>query len=179
MKVPPEDREPDREIVFVVARARNGCIAKGGAVPWTIREDLQHFVRQTTGKAMVMGRKTFESLPRLLPGRRHVVLTRQPGWSAPGAEVVHTLEAALALMAGEHIAVIGGADIFALFEPLATRLEITEVDEDTTDCEVFMPAPHALRWREVARHPREAGARHPPYAFVSYLPLVDPAQEPA
>lgn len=172
-------REQDREIVFVVARARNGCIAKGGDVPWKIREDLQHFVRQTTGKAMVMGRKTFDALPGLLPGRRHIVLTRQHGWSAPGAEVVHTLEDALALMAGEHIAVIGGADIFALFEPLATRLEITEVDEDTVDCEVFMPAPDRARWREVARDPRQATAKHPAYAFVSYLPLVDPAEEPA
>ena len=121
----------EREIVFVVARARNGCIAKDGDVPWKIREDLQHFVRQTLGKAMVMGRKTFDSLPGLLPKRRHIVLTRQRGWSAPGAEVAHTVERALELAEGEHIAVIGGADIFTLFEPYATRLEITEVHEDT------------------------------------------------
>jgi dihydrofolate reductase len=169
----------DREIVFVVARARNGCIAKDGDVPWKIREDLQHFVRQTTGKAMVMGRKTFDSLPGLLPGRRHIVLTRQRGWSAPGAEVVHTVEDALALARGEHIAVIGGADIFALFEPFATRLEITEVHEDTEGCDVFMPAPERAVWREVQRDPRPATAKHPAYDFVSYLRLAEAPEEPA
>jgi len=170
----------DREIVFVVARARNGCIAKDGDVPWKIREDLQHFVRQTLGKAMVMGRKTFDSLPGLLPGRRHIVLTRQRDWSAPGAEVAYTVERALELANGEHIAVIGGADIFTLFEPFATRLEITEVHEDTAGCEVFMEAPDRTVWREVQRDPRPATAAHPAYDFVSYLRIKDaPAEEPA
>jgi len=133
---------------------------------------------------MVMGRKTFDSLPGLLPGRRHIVLTRQRDWSAPGAEVVHNVEDAFALARGEHLAVIGGADIFALFEPFANRLEITEVEEDTADCDVFMPAPDLAVWREVQRDPRPATAKHPPYAFVSYLRLADappdiPGEEPA
>ena len=169
----------DREIIFVVARARNGCIAKDGDVPWKIREDLQHFVRQTTGKAMIMGRKTFDSLPGLLPGRRHVVLTRQRGWSAPGAEVVHGVDDALDLVGDSHIAVIGGADIFELFEPYATRLEITEIHEDTQGCDVFMGAPSRETWREVLRDSRPATAHHPAYDFVTYLRLADHPESPA
>ena len=103
------------DVLFIVARATNGVIAKDGDVPWKIREDLQHFVRQTMGKPMVMGRKTFESLPGLLPKRRHIVLTRNREWSADGAEVAHTVEDALALCGRESdIAVIGGADIFEM-----------------------------------------------------------------
>jgi len=156
----------EREILFIVARALDGTIAKGGDVPWKIREDLRRFKRLTTGKPMVMGRKTFDSLPGLLPGRRHVVLTRQPGWSAPGAEVAHDVQQALALCGEGDIAVIGGAEIFRLFEPLATRLEITEVHEHTAG-EVRMepPRPH---WREVAREPHPAADPWPPYAFVTY-----------
>jgi dihydrofolate reductase len=169
----------EREIIFVVARATNGCIAKDGDVPWKIREDLQHFVRQTTGKPMVMGRKTFDSLPGLLPNRRHIVITRNREWSARGAEVAHDVEGALHL-AGDDIAVIGGADIFAMFEPYATRLEITEIHEDTQGCDVFMPAPDRAIWREVQRDPRPASDKHPAYDFVSYLRIKDaPAEEPA
>ena len=164
----------DREIVFVVARGTDGCIAVDGDVPWKIREDLQHFVRETMGKPMVMGRKTFDSLPGLLPKRRHIVLTRNRDWSAPGAEVVHTVDEALAL-AGEEadIAVIGGADIFGLFESIATRLEITEIDDDTPGCDVTMPAPDRATWREVRRDARAADGHHPAYAFVTYLRLAD------
>lgn len=171
----------EREIVFVVARATNGCIAKGGDVPWKIHEDLKHFVRETMGKVMVMGRKTFDSLPGVLPGRRHVVLTRQRDWSAPGAEVAHTVEDALHLAGDdEHIAVIGGADIFELFEPYATRLEITEVYEDTADCEVFMKEPDPEIWREVRRDEQPATSNHPRYAFTTWLRIKDrPAEEPA
>ena len=171
----------DREIIFVVARSTNGCIAKDGDVPWKIREDLQHFVRQTMGKVMVMGRKTFDSLPGLLPNRRHVVLTRQRDWSAPGAEVAYTVEEALHLAGNdEHIAVIGGADIFELFEPYATRLEITDIHEVTQGCDVFMPAPDHAAWREVQRDPRPAQGRHPAYDFVTFLRIKDaPAEEPA
>ena len=171
----------EREIIFVVARSTNGCIAKDGDVPWKIREDLQHFVRQTMGKPMIMGRKTFDSLPGLLPDRRHIVLTRNEEWSAPGAEVARDVREALHMAGGANdIAVIGGADIFTMFEPFATRLEITEIHEDTQGCDVFMDAPDRARWREVMRDPREAGAKHPAYDFVTYLRLKDtPAEEPA
>ena len=154
-----------REVIFVVARARDGTIAKDGDVPWKIREDLQRFKRLTMGLPMIMGRKTFDSLPGLLPGRRHIVLTRQQDWRAEGAEVAHTLEQALELAGEGPVAVIGGNDVFELFWPLATRLEITEIHEDTAG-DVFMAAP-GPEWREVAREERPAQGGDPAYAFVT------------
>jgi dihydrofolate reductase len=154
-----------REVIFVVARARDGTIAKAGDVPWKIREDLQRFKRLTMGLPMIMGRKTFDSLPGLLPGRRHIVLTRQHGWQAEGAEPAHSMEEALALAGPGDVAVIGGNDVFELFLPLATRLEITEIHEDTAG-DVFMAAPGA-EWREVARDERSARGGDPAYAFVT------------
>ncbi len=168
-----------REIIGVVARGRDGCIASDGAVPWRIAEDLRHFVRHTTGKVMVMGRKTFESLPGLLPGRRHIVLTRQRDWAARGTEVAHTVERAFALSGEEPVAVIGGAEIFAETMPYLTRFEITEIDEDTRRCEVLMPAPDPAVWREARRDHRAACADHPAFAFVTYERRADaPAAPP-
>ena len=90
------------EIVLIVARADNGVIGDKGGLPWHIPEDLKHFKKRTMGKPMVMGRKTFESLPGLLPGRRHIVVTRNMAWSADGAEVAHDAESAIA-RAGDEI----------------------------------------------------------------------------
>lgn len=154
-----------RDVIFVVARALDGTIAKDDDVPWKIREDLQRFKRLTMGKPMIMGRKTFDSLPGLLPGRRHIVLTRQKGWSAPGAEVAHSLEEALALAGDDDLTVIGGNDMFELFMPMATRLEITEIDEHTGG-DVFMAAP-GPEWREVFREAHPAQGDDPAYAFVT------------
>ena len=155
-----------REVIFVVARATDGTIARDGDVPWKIRDDLQRFKRLTMGLPMIMGRKTFDSLPGLLPGRRHIVLTRQKGWAAEGAEVSHSPEEALALAGPGDVAVIGGNDMFELFMPRATRLEITEVHEDTNG-DVFMAAP-GPEWREVAREERPAQGGDPAYAFVTW-----------
>ena len=154
-----------REVTFVVARARDGTIARDGQVPWRIREDLQRFVAHTSGTPMIMGRKTFESLPRLLPGRRHIVLTRNRGWSAEGAEVAHTVEDALALAGEGDVTVIGGVEIFELFAPHATRFELTEVHEDTGG-EVVMEHP-GDEWVEVAREDRAADGRWPAHSFVT------------
>src|SRR5256885_2085910 len=118
------DRPP---IIIVVARAQNGVIGRGGTLPWRIPADLKRFKALTMGSAMVMGRKTFESLPGLLPGRRHIVLTRDPEWRADGAEVAHSIDEAIQLAGGEPVSVIGGADIFGLFVPLADRIELAEV----------------------------------------------------
>jgi dihydrofolate reductase len=108
-------------IVFHVARADNGVIGRDGGLPWHIPEDLKRFKAQTMGKPMIMGRRTFEGFAKPLPGRRHIVLTREAGWSRPGAEVAHSVEDALALCSGaEEIAVIGGAEVFALFLPMPT-----------------------------------------------------------
>src|SRR5207248_3125291 len=109
------DRPP---ITIVVARAQNRVIGRGGTLPWRIPADLKRFKALTMGSAMVMGRKTFESLPGLLPGRRHIVLTRAHGWNAEGAEVAHSVDEALQLARGERVSVIGGAEVFAQFLPV-------------------------------------------------------------
>jgi dihydrofolate reductase len=159
------EKQPTREIIFVVARAVDGTIAVNGEVPWRIREDLRRFVKHTAGTPMIMGRKTFESLPKLLPGRRHIVLTRDPDWQAEGAEVAHSVEEALALAGDGNISVIGGAEIFELFEKLATRLELTEVHEDTGG-DVVMPTP-GPQWVEVAREKLPAADGWPACSFVT------------
>ena len=159
-----------RAVVYVIARADNGVIARDGKVPWRIREDLKRFVAHTMGTPMIMGRKTFESFPQPLKDRRHIVLTRNRGWSAPGAEVAHTVQEALALAGannpGGDISVIGGAEIYALFMPWATRIELTEVHEDTAG-DLFMAAP-GPEWREAAREERPAQGGDPAYAFVTW-----------
>ena len=160
-------------MLFIVARATNGVIARDGAVPWAIREDLQRFKRLTmgqngTGLPMVMGRKTFESLPGLLPGRRHIVLTRQADWQAEGAEVAQSPEEALALAGDGDAAVIGGAEVFDLLWAAGTRFELTEVFEDTAgDITMRSPADDPS-WREVARESRPAAGGFPPFDFVTY-----------
>ena len=138
------------EIVLIVARGDNGVIGNKGTLPWHIPEDLKHFKKLTMGKPMIMGRRTFESLPGLLPGRRHIVITRDAGWRKEGAEVAHDAEAAIAA-AGDaaDIAVIGGADIFGMFLPLAKRIELTEVHR-SPDGDTKMP-PLGPGWRVAAR----------------------------
>ena len=156
------------EIVIVVARARNGIIGKDGTLPWHIPADLKRFKALTMGSAMVMGRKTFESLPGLLPGRRHIVLTRDHAWGAEGAEVAHDVDEAMAL-AGEdsRLSVIGGADIFALFLPLATRIELTEVLADY-DGDTAMPDPRSTAgWLEIEREEHAATGGAPAYRFIA------------
>lgn len=153
------------EITLVVARADNGVIGKEGRLPWHLPADLRHFKEVTMGTPMIMGRKTFESLPGLLPGRRHIVLTRDLEWRAKGAEVVHSAEEALAEADCEYVSVIGGAEIFSLFEPRAAAVELTEVHcapEGDADIPPFDPNV----WREVLRVDHLAEADRPAYSFV-------------
>ena len=151
-------------LTIIVARATDGTIGHDGHLPWHLPEDLRRFKTLTMGRAMIMGRKTFVSLPGLLPGRRHIVLTRDRAWHHPGAEVAATPQAAIAL-AGEGAVVIGGADVIAQFEPLARRLELTEVHGAFAG-DTVMPAPGA-HWREVARDPHPATGGRPAFDFVS------------
>jgi len=137
-------------ITIVLARAINGVIGKDNDLPWHIPGDLKRFKRLTMGSAMIMGRKTFDSLPGILPGRRHIVMTRDSGWSAEGVEVVHDIDAAITAAGNEPISVIGGAAIFELFEPIADKIELTEVIAEV-DGDVSMPDLRSSeRWREVA-----------------------------
>jgi dihydrofolate reductase len=154
-------------ITLVVARSLNGVIGRGGTLPWHIPADLKRFKAITMGSAMVMGRRTFESLPGILPGRRHIVLTRDREWSAEGAEVAHSAEQALDLAGSDPVSVIGGADVFALFLPKADRVELTEVLDDI-EGDTVMPDPRGTAdWEEteIAVHPPEDG--RPGFRFVT------------
>lgn len=126
-------------LVFVVAIARNGVIGKDGKVPWKIPEDLKHFKAMTMGHAILMGRKTYNETKRPLPGRRNIIITRSPDFTAPGCEVAPTLEQAISLARATdpEPRVIGGAEIFRLALPLATRIYLTEVDRDEDGDTVF------------------------------------------
>ena len=150
-------------ISFHLARADNGVIGIDGRLPWHIPADLKRFKTQTLGRAMVMGRRTFDSFPAPLPGRRHVVLTRDRGWSAPGAEVAHDPASALAL-AGDDAAVIGGAEIFALFSP--DRIELTEVHATPAGDAVVPPF---TGWREIFREDHAGEGDRPAYSFVTLV----------
>ena len=144
-------------ISFVVAVSRNGVIGREGGLPWHISSDLKRFKEITMGKPVVMGRKTWESLPRKpLPGRRNIVITQQKGYRAEGADVVASPEAALLLVPdAPEVAVIGGGEIYRLFWPLVNRLYLTEVDLEV-EGDTHFPAVDPAEWREVARelHPK-------------------------
>lgn len=167
------------EIVLIYARAANGTIGFEGRLPWHIPADLKRFKALTMSKPMIMGRKTFESLPGILPGRRHIVLTRHDDWEAKGADVVHSVDEALALahegnVTGEQIgeiAVVGGSAIYDVFRPLATRIEVTEIHADYQG-DVFMK-PLGQEWVETAREDHAATSDTPAYSFVTYIPAED------
>ena len=151
-------------ITLIVARAENGVIGRAGKLPGHLPADLKRFKALTMGKPMIMGRKTFESLPGLLPGRRHIVLTRDTGWSAEGAEVAHNVDAALAL-AGEDAFVIGGAEMFELFVNVAERLECTVIHEQFGG-DTFFHVDQA-DWIEVAKEFHTAEGMAPAYTFFT------------
>ena len=161
-----------REVFFVVAVAGpwqdGGVIGKDGTMPWHLPADLRHFKALTMGKPMVMGRKTFESLPGLLPGRRHIVLTRDPDWAEDGAEVVRSPEEALAVANSPHVAIVGGAEIYALFLPHADRIEWTEVHARPAG-DTRLPGLDPSAWRETARESHPADGRVPGFDFVTLL----------
>lgn len=159
-------------LFLVFARAANGTIGKDGGLPWHIPTDLKHFKALTMGKPMIMGRKTFESFASPLPGRRHIVLTRDSDWFAKAAERAMSVPEALAAVGGEETAVIGGADVFMLLEPQAERIEMTQIHADY-DGDTFMDAPDPERWEEVAREDHEASGDTPAFSFITYERRAD------
>ena len=155
------------EVFLVAAVAANGVIGNAGGMPWHIPADFRRVKQLTMGKPLVMGRKTFESLPGVLPGRRHIVITRDAGWRAEGAEVAHSLPAALSLADADEVIIFGGAQVYAEALPQATRIELTEIHADFAG-DTRMP-PLGDGWREAAReeHPAEAG--RPAFGFVTLM----------
>lgn len=152
---------------MIYARAANGVIGRDGTMPWHIPADLKRFKRLTMGHAMIMGRKTFESFPSPLPGRRHIVLTRSRSWQADGAEVVHSQGEALERAGADLVAIVGGAEIYRLFEKHAARIEMTQVHADY-DGDTAMDAP-GEGWTETAREDHNAENGRPAFTYLTYL----------
>lgn len=153
-------------LAIIVAADQKRGIGINNTLPWKLPEDLAHFKRLTTGHAIIMGRKTFESIGRPLPNRRNIVVTRNVEWRADGVETVHSIDEARRLVAGDDKAyVIGGAQVYAQALPLADEVVLTEVMA-VYECDAHFPALDA-GWRERTReeHVSAAGL---PYAFVTY-----------
>ncbi|WP_088310305.1 dihydrofolate reductase [Novosphingobium sp. B 225] len=159
------------ELFLVVAVADNGVIGADGTMPWHLPTDLRRFKALTMGMPMVMGRKTFESLPGVLPGRRHIVLTRDPAWAEDGAEVARSAQQALALANAPHVAIVGGAEIYRLFLPLAHRIEWTEIHAEPAGDTRF-PDFDRSEWTESFREHHPADGRVPGFDFVTLLRKV-------
>jgi dihydrofolate reductase len=163
------------EIVFVVAVAENGVIGRNNEIPWRLKADMQRFRALTLGKPIVMGRKTFLSLKRPLPGRTNIVMTRDANFCAAGAVVVATFTAALEVARGDalrrsvaEIAVIGGADVYAQWLDHADRLEITEVHAQP-EGDTRFAAPDPAMWQEAARERHAAAAGDSAdYSYVTW-----------
>src|SRR5262245_29755534 len=149
-------------ISLIVAMARNRVIGARGTIPWHLPDELGLFKKLTMGHHMIMGRKTWESIGKPLPGRTTVVVTRRDGYRAPGTVVAHSLDEAIAACgADDEIFVIGGADIFAAALPRADRIYLTTVDA-APEGDTFMPEFDPGEWREVSTlaHPRDARHAH-------------------
>ena len=155
-----------------VARARNGVIGRGGALPWRLSTDMAHFKALTTGKPVIMGRKTWQSLPRRpLPGRSNIVLSRDGTFEPKGAircedfaEAVQIAREQAAEDGASEVCVIGGADLFALALPKARRIYLTDIEADV-EGDIFFPALDEKGWREVASEAHAAGPKDE-YPFV-------------
>lgn len=158
-------------VVVVAAVARNRVIGSSGDLPWRLPADMKRFKAITLGKPMIMGRKTFDSIGRPLPGRRIIVVTRNPGWHAEGAETAASLAQALELArAGEpdEIVVAGGGEIYARAVPLADVMRLTWVDAEPEGDATF-PEFDAAEWREAGREEHRAEDGRPGFVFVDYV----------
>jgi dihydrofolate reductase len=162
-------------LVLFAAVADNGVIGRAGGLPWRLKSDLQHFRALTIGHPVVMGRRTYQSIGRPLPGRTNIVVSRDRAFAAPGVLVAACLEAALDAARGDAlrrgtdaIMVIGGAEIYAQAMPLASRLEITRVHANPQG-DAMLPTIDEGEWRETARRDRPAGPEdEATFTFVSY-----------
>jgi dihydrofolate reductase len=155
--------------VALVAMADNGVIGRANRLPWHLPDDLKRFKAITLGHSVLMGRRTFESIGKALPGRRNLVLTRNPAWQAPGCETVSSLDAARSSAGESSLFVIGGAEVFSLSWPIVGRLELTEVHADVAG-DTRLAGFNRGEWREVFREAHAADARHAwPFSFVTLV----------
>ena len=155
------------DLTIIVAFDAKRGIGINNTLPWRLPEDLARFKRITTGHAIIMGRKTFDSIGRPLPNRRNIVLTRNTQWKQAGVEVVNSLQQALELIGDQAAFVIGGADIYAQALPFCSQLLTTEIEQDVA-CDAFFPAIDAQVWKETERETHYSEANAFSYAFVTY-----------
>jgi dihydrofolate reductase len=151
-------------VAVIAAMARNRVIGRGGQLPWRMPEDLRRFKAITMGHVLVMGRTTFDSIGRALPGRRTIVVTRQPDWSFEGVEVAHSIDEALALAGGGPVFVAGGGDIYRQTIDRAERLYLTLVDRDVAG-DTFFPDFDGSRFHVVERESHPDGDL--PFEFIT------------
>lgn len=155
-------------LTLIVARARNGVIGRDNTLPWRLPEDLAHFKRTTMGAPVIMGRKTWESIGRPLPGRRNIVVSRNTELRLDGAEIASSLEDALRLCVGvEQVFLIGGAQLYAEALPSADRLIVTEIDADI-EGDAHFPEIDPQRWIATERERHHSESNGFDYAFVTY-----------
>ena len=158
---------PSGQLTIVVATDLNNGIGINNTLPWHLPEDLAHFKRTTSGHAILMGRKTFESIGRPLPNRRNIVITRNATWQHEGVETAGSLQEAAALAGAAPAFIIGGAQVYADALPLVDRLIITRIDQ-RFDCDAFFPALDSGVWQEIARESHHSEKAGLDYAFVTY-----------
>jgi len=156
------------KVTVIAAVAENGVIGVENRLPWHLPDDLRHFRALTRGHAIIMGRRNYESIGRPLPERNNIVITRNPDFTAPGCQVVHSLEQALAAATSQEVFVIGGAEVYRQALPIADKLVITVVHAAVAG-DVSFPEYPANAWREITRERHEADERHAyAYSFVTY-----------
>ena len=155
-------------LTLVVAIDAQRGIGIDNKLPWHLPQDLAHFKRVTLGQPIIMGRKTFDSIGRPLPGRRNIVVTRNADWRHDGVEAVTSLEAAIALLKDEPASIIGGAQIFASSMDIAARMIVTEIDH-SFDCDTFFPPFDRDIWVETDRELHHSDTNGYGYAFVTYV----------
>ncbi len=152
---------------LIVATDRRNGIGINNTLPWRLPEDLAFFKRTTSGHAIIMGRKTFDSIGRPLPNRRNIVVTRNPDWTHEGVQRAGSLDEAVRLAGEGEVFVIGGAQIYVDAIRAADRLIVTEIDADYA-CDAFFPAIDPALWREVSREPHQSADNGWNYSFVIY-----------
>jgi dihydrofolate reductase len=164
-------------IALVLAVSENGVIGKDNALPWRLPADLRYFRKVTASYPLIMGRKTFDSVGRPLPGRRNIIITRQANFQIPGCDVVHTLDEAIQLAQSTNapqISIVGGAEIFRQALPLATRIYLTRIHAEF-EGDAFFAIPDPEKWKEVSRDDHLADAENPySYSFIVYERKLSP-----
>lgn len=154
-------------LTIIVATDKQGGIGIANKLPWHLPEDLAHFKRTTSGHAIIMGRKTFESIGRALPNRRNIVISRNPEWKHEGVTCVASLQAAQVLLGTEEAYIIGGAQIYQQALSLANKLIVTEIGKEFA-CDAFFPSIDRQEWLEMTRETHHSAANQFNYAFVTY-----------